>query len=52
MFDIGFAELLMIAVLGLLILGPVRLPTAIRTVSLLLGRLRDPRHDCPNLGVR
>ncbi|MBQ0795587.1 Sec-independent protein translocase protein TatB [Zhongshania sp.] len=40
MFDIGFAELLVIAVLGLLILGPERLPGAIRTTSLWIGRLR------------
>ncbi len=40
MFDIGFSELLVIAVLGLLILGPERLPGAVRTVSLWLGRLR------------
>lgn len=40
MFDIGFAELLLIAVLGLLVLGPERLPTAVRTISLWLGRLR------------
>lgn len=40
MFDIGFAELLVIAVLGLLVLGPERLPSAIRTTSLWLGRLR------------
>lgn len=33
MFDIGFWELLVIAVLGLLVLGPERLPTAIRTVQ-------------------
>lgn len=45
MFDIGFAELLMIAVLGLLILGPERLPTAVRTVSLWLGRLRRSFND-------
>ena len=41
MFDIGFAELLLIAVLGLLVLGPERLPTAVRTISLWLGRLRE-----------
>ncbi|MFD1009341.1 MULTISPECIES: Sec-independent protein translocase protein TatB [Oceanisphaera] len=33
MFDIGFWELVVIAVVGLLVLGPERLPTAIRTVS-------------------
>ena len=40
MFDIGFAELLLIAIVGLLVLGPERLPGAIRTTSLWLGRLR------------
>ena len=40
MFDIGFLELLMIAVIGLLVMGPERLPGAIRTGSLWLGRLR------------
>ena len=40
MFDIGFSELLLIAIIGLLVLGPERLPTAIRTASLWLGRLR------------
>lgn len=32
MFDIGFWELMLIAVIGLLVLGPERLPVAIRTV--------------------
>lgn len=40
MFDIGFAELLLIGVVGLLVLGPERLPGAVRTVSLWLGRFR------------
>ncbi|CAM3182138.1 Sec-independent protein translocase protein TatB [Moritella viscosa] len=33
MFDIGFWEIVVISVLGLLVLGPERLPVAIRTVS-------------------
>ena len=33
MFDIGFWELIVISVLGLVVLGPERLPVAIRTVS-------------------
>jgi sec-independent protein translocase protein TatB len=45
MFDIGFTELLVIAVLGLLILGPERLPGAIRTSSLWLERLRRSFND-------
>ena len=32
MFDIGFWELLLIAVIGLVVLGPERLPVAIRSV--------------------
>ena len=33
MFDIGFWELVVISVIGLLVLGPERLPVAIRAVS-------------------
>lgn len=40
MFDIGFWELVLVAVVGLLVLGPERLPTAIRTGSLWLNRFR------------
>ncbi len=40
MFDIGFAELLVVAVLGLLVLGPERLPQAIRTGALWIGRFK------------
>lgn len=40
MFDIGFAELLVIGVVGLLVIGPERLPGAIRTGSLWLNRIR------------
>jgi len=40
MFDIGFAELLLIGVVGLIVLGPERLPVAVRTVSLWVGKLR------------
>ncbi len=40
MFDIGFAELLLIAVVGLLVIGPERLPSTIRTISLWIGRFR------------
>ncbi len=40
MFDIGFSELLLVGVMGLIILGPERLPQAARTVGLLIGRVR------------
>ena len=44
MFDIGFIELLLIAVVGLLVLGPERLPVAIKTVALYIGRLKRAYH--------
>lgn len=40
MFDIGFFELLVVAIVGLLVIGPERLPETIRTVSLWVGRLK------------
>ena len=40
MFDIGFAELIVIGVVGLLVIGPERLPEAVRTASLWLNRIR------------
>jgi sec-independent protein translocase protein TatB len=40
MFDIGFTELLLIALVALVVLGPERLPGAVRTASLWIGRLK------------
>ncbi|MDP4918149.1 MAG: Sec-independent protein translocase protein TatB [Haliea sp.] len=40
MFDIGFAELLLIGVVGLLVIGPERLPATIRTVSVWIQQIR------------
>ena len=40
MFDIGFAELVIIGVVALLVIGPERLPSTIRTASLYLNRIR------------
>ncbi len=38
MFDISFAELLVIMIVGLIVLGPERLPVVARTIGHLLGR--------------
>jgi sec-independent protein translocase protein TatB len=38
MFDIGFWEILLIAVVALLVVGPERLPKLVRVVGLWLGR--------------
>lgn len=40
MFDIGFLELLIIGVVGLLVLGPERLPKAARTAGLWVGKIK------------
>ena len=40
MFDIGFAELLLIGVVGLLVVGPEQLPDAVRTVLAWVSRFR------------
>jgi sec-independent protein translocase protein TatB len=45
MFDIGFWELVLIAVMALLILGPERLPVAIRTVRQWLTSARQFSHS-------
>lgn len=41
MFDIGFLELLVIALITLVVMGPERLPEAIKTISLWIGRLKQ-----------
>ncbi len=45
MFDIGFAELVIIAIVALLVIGPERLPETIRTASAWLSRLRRGFND-------
>lgn len=40
MFDIGFLELIIIAVIGLLVLGPERLPVAARKAGKMIGKAR------------
>ncbi|PAU77438.1 Sec-independent protein translocase protein TatB [Halomonas salipaludis] len=40
MLDIGFLELLIISVVGLLVLGPERLPKAARTAGLWIGKIK------------
>ncbi len=40
MFDIGFSELMLIAVVALVVIGPERLPKVARTAGLLFGRFQ------------
>ncbi|CDG18889.1 MULTISPECIES: Sec-independent protein translocase protein TatB [Xenorhabdus] len=41
MFDIGFGELLLVMVIGLVVLGPERLPIAVKTVAGWIRVLRS-----------
>ncbi|TGD73044.1 twin-arginine translocase subunit TatB [Mangrovimicrobium sediminis] len=45
MFDIGFSELIIVGVVGLLVIGPERLPEAIRTGSAWLARIKRGFND-------
>lgn len=40
MFDVGLSELMVIAIVALIVIGPERLPKVARTVGHLLGRLQ------------
>ncbi len=45
MFDIGFSELLVIALVTLIVVGPERLPKVARTLGHMLGRLQRYVND-------
>jgi sec-independent protein translocase protein TatB len=45
MFDVGFSELVVIALVALIVIGPERLPRVARTVGALLGRAQRYVND-------
>ncbi len=45
MFDIGFSEMIVIAIVALVVIGPERLPKVARTAGHLLGRLQRYVND-------
>lgn len=49
MFDIGFSEIVVCAIVALVVIGPERMPEAVRTVGLWIGRfkrsLRETRSE-------
>lgn len=45
MFDVGFSELMVIAVVALIVIGPERLPKVARTMGHLVGRLQRYVND-------
>lgn len=40
MFDVSFSELVVIAIIALIVIGPEKLPKVARTVGLLVGRMQ------------
>jgi sec-independent protein translocase protein TatB len=40
MFDIGFSEMMVIAIIALVVIGPEKLPKMARTIGILAGRLQ------------
>ena len=45
MFDIGFSELVVVALVALIVIGPERLPRVARTAGALLGRAQRYIND-------
>lgn len=45
MFDFGFWELMLVAIIGLLVLGPERLPSVAHTVGRYVRRIRGFAND-------
>ena len=45
MFDVGFAELFMLSLIGLLVLGPERLPAVARTIGGFVRKARISYHN-------
>lgn len=48
MFDIGFSELLLVFIIGLIVLGPQRMPVAVRTVAGWIRALRSMAANVQN----
>ena len=45
MFDVGFSEMVVIAIVALIVIGPERLPGVARTIGTMLGRIRRYAND-------
>ena len=48
MFDIGFFEILVVAIVALVVIGPERMPETVRAVGLWIGRLKRSMRDTRN----
>lgn len=45
MFEVGFSEVVLLIIVGLVVIGPEKLPTAIRTIGLWVGRFKRSYRD-------
>ncbi len=45
MFDVAFSELMVIAVVALIVIGPEKLPKVARALGLLMGRFQKTLHS-------
>ena len=45
MFDIGFSEIIVCAVVALIVIGPERMPETVRTIGLWIGRFKRSLHE-------
>ena len=45
MFDIGFSEMMVVAVVALIVIGPERLPKVARTLGHMFGRMQRYVND-------
>ncbi len=45
MFDIGWAEIILIMLVGLLVIGPKEFPRVIRYISKIMGQIRNIRQQ-------
>lgn len=45
MFDIGFTELVLLGIIGLVVIGPQKLPHAIRMIAAYTGRIKRTVND-------
>jgi len=45
MFDIGFTELLLLGIIGLVVIGPQKLPHTIRMIAAYTGRIKRTVND-------
>jgi len=48
-FDVSFSELVVIAVVALIVIGPEKLPKVARTLGALMGRMQTYTYNTINL---